>query len=87
MDNAEVMDSLRQGQPKVFVDARQIKVLEPLAPIAGAAPWGVLVGVPQNVLLAPVTTLQKELDAQGVQSTALEPVSYTHLTLPTKRIV
>jgi methyl-accepting chemotaxis protein len=72
MDNAEVMDSLRQGQPKVIVDARQIKVLEPLSPIAGAAPWGVLVGVPQNVLLAPVTTLQKELDAQGVQSTALE---------------
>ncbi|MBV7528162.1 Methyl-accepting chemotaxis protein McpU [Pseudomonas fluorescens] len=72
MDNAEVMDSLRQGQSKVFVDARQIKVLEPLAPIAGAAPWGVLVGVPQNVLLAPVTTLQNELDAQGVQSTALE---------------
>ncbi|MGF6165318.1 methyl-accepting chemotaxis protein [Pseudomonas sp. 2725] len=72
MDNAEVMDSLRQGQPKVFVDARQIKVLEPLAPIAGAAPWGVLVGVPQSVLLAPVTTLQNELDAQGVQSTALE---------------
>ncbi|VVN41557.1 Methyl-accepting chemotaxis protein McpU [Pseudomonas fluorescens] len=72
MDNAEVMDSLRQGRPKVFVDARQIKVLEPLSPIAGAAAWGVLVGVPQNVLLAPVTTLQKELDAQGVQSTALE---------------
>jgi methyl-accepting chemotaxis protein len=72
LDNAEVMDTLRQGQPKVFVDSQQIKVLEPLAPIAGAAPWGVLVGVPQDVLLAPVTTLQKELDAQGVQSTALE---------------
>lgn len=72
LDNAEVIDALRQGQPKVFVDQQQIKVLEPLAPIAGAAPWGVLVGVPQDVLLAPVTTLQKELDAQGVQSTALE---------------
>jgi methyl-accepting chemotaxis protein len=71
-DSAEVMDALRQGRPKVFVDQQQIKVLEPLAPIAGAAPWGVLVGVPQEVLLAPVTTLQKELDAQGVQSTALE---------------
>ncbi|WP_372240704.1 methyl-accepting chemotaxis protein [Pseudomonas sp. PB120] len=66
------MDSLHQGQPKVFVDQQQIKVLEPLAPITGAAPWGVLVGVPQDVLLAPVTTLQHELDAQGVQSTALE---------------
>ncbi|WP_130908237.1 methyl-accepting chemotaxis protein [Pseudomonas sp. Sample_16] len=72
MDNAEVMDALRQGQPNVFVDAQQIKVLEPLPPIAGAAPWGVLVGVPQDVLLAPVTTLQKQLAAQGVQSTALE---------------
>ncbi len=72
MDSTDVMDALHQGQPKVFVDPQQIKVLEPLAPIAGAAPWGVLVGVPQEVLLAPVTTLQKELDAQGVQSTALE---------------
>ncbi|BCX67470.1 methyl-accepting chemotaxis protein [Pseudomonas izuensis] len=72
MNSADVMDALRQGQPKVFVDPQQIKVLEPLAPIAGAAPWGVLVGVPQEVLLAPVTTLQKQLDAQGVQSTALE---------------
>ena len=72
MDSAEVMDALGQGQPTVFVDPQQIKVLEPLAPIAGASPWGVLVGVPQEVLLAPVTTLQKELDAQGVQSTGLE---------------
>jgi methyl-accepting chemotaxis protein len=72
MDNAQVMDALRQGQPKVFEDPQQIKVLEPLPPIAGAAPWGVLVGVPQAVLLAPVATLQKQLDAQGVQSTALE---------------
>ena len=72
LDNAEVLNTLQQSQPKVFVDQQQIKVLEPLAPIAGAAPWGVLVGVPQDVLLAPVTTLQKELDAQRVQSTALE---------------
>ncbi|MCP1519150.1 methyl-accepting chemotaxis protein [Pseudomonas migulae] len=72
LDNVEVMDTLRQGQPKVFVDQQQIKVLEPLAPIVDAAPWGVLVGVPLNVLLAPVTTLQQELDAQAVRSTALE---------------
>ncbi len=29
-------------------------------------------GVPQSVLLAPVTALQQQLDAQGVKSTALE---------------
>nr|WP_201190515.1 methyl-accepting chemotaxis protein [Pseudomonas fluorescens] len=72
LDNADVMASLSQGQPKVFADRQQIKVLEPLAPIAGSAPWGVLVGVPQDVLLAPVANLQKELDARGMQSTALE---------------
>ena len=53
LDSPDVMDALRQGRPTVFVDQQQIKVLEPLAPIAGAAPWGVLVGVPQEVLLAP----------------------------------
>ena len=71
-DGAQVLDALRQGQPQTFVDQQQIKLLEPLAPIAGAAPWGVLVGVPQSVLLAPVTALQQQLDAQGVKSTALE---------------
>ncbi len=71
LDNNEVMAALRQGQPKVFADRQQIEVLEPLAPIAGSAPWGVLVGVPQDVLLAPVTTLQSHLEARGVQSTAL----------------
>ena len=71
LDNTQVMAALRQGQPTVLADRQQIEVLEPLAPIAGSAPWGVLVGVPQDVLLAPVTALQKDLDAQGVQSTAL----------------
>ncbi len=71
LDNNEVMAALRQGQPKVFADRQQIEVLEPLAPIAGSAPWGVLVGVPQDALLAPVTTLQSHLEVRGVQSTAL----------------
>jgi methyl-accepting chemotaxis protein len=70
-DGSAVLGALGQGQPQVFVDPQQIKVLEPLAAIAGAAPWGVLVGVPQSVLLAPVRALQTELDAQRVHSTAL----------------
>ncbi|MEX3772753.1 methyl-accepting chemotaxis protein [Pseudomonas sp. MYb118] len=71
LDNAPVLAALHQGQPQVFADRQQIEVLEPLTPIAGSAPWGVLVGVPQDVLLAPVTRLQQDLDARGVQSTAL----------------
>lgn len=72
MDNRELQESLRQGQATVLVDAQQIKVLEPLAPIPGAAPWGVLVGVPQSVLLAPATHLRTALDEQAVKSTGLE---------------
>ncbi|MBM7062947.1 methyl-accepting chemotaxis protein [Pseudomonas sp. UL073] len=71
-DAGAVLASLGQAQPKVFVDAEQIKVLEPFAPIAGAAPWGVLVGVPQQVLLAPAEALQQELDAARVRSSWLE---------------
>jgi methyl-accepting chemotaxis protein len=69
---AGIMDALRQGQPQVFVDPQQIKVLEPLPPIAGVAPWGVLVSVPQAVLLAPVTALQYEMDGQSARSKLLE---------------
>ena len=67
-----VLGALRQKQAKVFVDQQQINVLEPLAPITDAAPWGILVGVPQNILLAPAERLQQELDRQREQATTLE---------------
>ncbi|MGH8487069.1 MAG: methyl-accepting chemotaxis protein, partial [Pseudomonas sp.] len=67
-----VLDALQQQQAKVLVDQQQINVLEPLVPITGAKPWGVLVGVPHNILLAPAETLQQELDQQREQTTTLE---------------
>lgn len=70
-EGGAIMTALGQGQAKVFVDPQQISVLEPLAPIPGATPWGVLVGVPQDVLLAPVATLQATLERQRLHSTAL----------------
>jgi methyl-accepting chemotaxis protein len=54
------------------VDPQQVNVLEPLAPISGAAPWSVVVSVPRAVLLAPVTALQHELDEQSARSKLLE---------------
>ncbi|MFK8331835.1 methyl-accepting chemotaxis protein [Pseudomonas sp. BJa5] len=68
----EVLGALRHSQPKVFVDPAQLKVLEPLEPIPGATPWGVLVGVPQHTLLAPAQRLQQALDQQREQATRLE---------------
>ncbi|OYU07724.1 MAG: chemotaxis protein [Pseudomonas sp. PGPPP1] len=54
------------------VDPQQVKVIEPLPPIANVAPWSVVVSVPQAVLLAPVTALQHELDTQSAHSKLLE---------------
>jgi len=67
-----VLGALQHSQAKVFADPQQINVLEPLAPIADAVPWGVLVGVPQSILLAPAERLQQQLDQQREQTTALE---------------
>jgi methyl-accepting chemotaxis protein len=67
-----VLDFLGRGQPHDFLDRGQISVLEPLAPIAGAKPWGVLLGVPQQVLLAPAEALKVEMDSERLRSSALE---------------
>ena len=67
-----VLGSLREAKARSLVDEQRIRVLEPLEPIPGAAPWGVLATVPQRVLLAPAETLQKELDAERLASSALE---------------
>nr|WP_039011441.1 methyl-accepting chemotaxis protein [Pseudomonas brassicacearum] len=71
LENPMIMKALRQGQREVLTDQQQISVLEPLAPIAGATPWGVLVTVAQDVLLAPAAKLQQQLEAQTVKSTTL----------------
>ncbi|MGF6691461.1 methyl-accepting chemotaxis protein [Metapseudomonas resinovorans] len=69
---AEVLDFLGRSEPHAFIDQGQISVLEPLAPIAGAKPWGVLLGVPQSVLLAPAEALKVQMDDERLQSSALE---------------
>ena len=71
---ANSQDISRLGEPAQgnSVDPQQVNVLEPLAPISGAAPWSVVVSVPRAVLLAPVTALQHELDEQSARSKLLE---------------
>ena len=71
---ANSQDISRLGVPAQgnSVDPQQVNVVEPLAPISGAAPWSVVVSVPRAVLLAPVTALQHELDEQSARSKLLE---------------
>ena len=55
----------------------------------GIAGFGLLSAMPGTTLIPNATSLPRSLpDAQGVSSAGIvNSVSYTHLTLPTKRIV
>jgi methyl-accepting chemotaxis protein len=48
-----------------------LQVLQPLLPIPGSSPWGVLIEVPEEILLEPATRLENELDAMGESNTAI----------------
>ncbi|CRM20591.1 methyl-accepting chemotaxis protein [Pseudomonas salomonii] len=50
----------------------QLKVLAPFAPIPGGKPWGVLLDVPEKVLVGPAETLKAQLDADNARGTLLE---------------
>ena len=56
--------SLRTGQ--------QLKVLAPFQPIPDGKSWGVLLDVPEKVLIGPAQALKAELDADNTKGTLLE---------------
>ncbi len=50
----------------------QLKVLAPFAPIPDGKPWGVLLDVPEKVLVGPAEALKAQLDADNTRGTLLE---------------
>ena len=50
----------------------QLKVLAPFQPIPNGKSWGVLLDVPEKVLIGPAETLKAELDADNTKGTLLE---------------
>ncbi|MBA1202763.1 methyl-accepting chemotaxis protein [Pseudomonas capeferrum] len=50
----------------------RLKVLASFPPIPGGKPWGVLLDVPESVLVGPARALQKELDQLNTSGTLLE---------------
>ncbi|MBD9501144.1 HAMP domain-containing protein, partial [Pseudomonas sp. PDM17] len=66
---ADLLQAIAANHEQVFRQDDQLRVVEPLQPIPGSKPWGVLLEVPQNVLLGPAIELQNELDNQRVQGT------------------
>ncbi|KAF0865692.1 HAMP domain-containing protein [Pseudomonas sp. LD120] len=49
-----------------------LKVLAPFTPIPAGKPWGVLLDVPETVLVGPAETLKSELDASNNSGTLME---------------
>ncbi len=50
----------------------RLKVLAPFAPIPDGKPWGVLLDVPEKILVGPAEALKAQLDADNTRGTLLE---------------
>lgn len=57
-----IISALARENPVVLTQDNVIRAIHPVAPIAGAAPWGVVIDLPKQVLLADSTKLQTLLD-------------------------
>ncbi|EOZ4751964.1 methyl-accepting chemotaxis protein [Pseudomonas aeruginosa] len=58
----ELLQLLAAGKSQLFNENDDLKVLQPLQPIPGAKPWGVLLEVPKSALLGPALALERQLD-------------------------
>ncbi len=76
VDSANGAELIRQlansSQTHSLHSNRQLKVLAPFTPIPGGKPWGVLLDVPEKVLVGPAETLKNELDASNSSGTLME---------------
>ncbi|MCO3356759.1 methyl-accepting chemotaxis protein [Pseudomonas aeruginosa] len=57
----ELLQLLAAGKSRLFNENDDLKVLQPLQPIPGAKPWGVLLEVPKSALLGPALALERQL--------------------------
>ncbi|KMN24314.1 chemotaxis protein [Pseudomonas helleri] len=66
----ELMNSA--GQTESIRNHQRLKVLTPFFPIPGSKPWGVLLDVPEKVLVEPAQVLQADLEARNTAGTLIE---------------
>ena len=60
------------GQPQSIHGHQRLKILTPFLLIPGSKPWGVLLDVPEKVLVGPAQALQAELDERNKAGTLIE---------------
>lgn len=72
-NGAQLISSLSTStQTRSVRTDHQLKVLAPFQPIPDGKPWGVLLDVPEKVLVAPAEALKSKLDADNAKGTLLE---------------
>ncbi|AZE18333.1 Methyl-accepting chemotaxis sensor/transducer protein [Pseudomonas chlororaphis subsp. aureofaciens] len=59
-------------QTQSLNDDSELKVLAPFTPIPGGKPWGVLLQVPERVLVGPAEALKNQLDQSNKAGTLVE---------------
>ncbi|HCF2808598.1 TPA: methyl-accepting chemotaxis protein [Pseudomonas aeruginosa] len=69
---SELLQLLAAGKSRLFNENDDLKVLQPLQPIPGAKPWGVLLEVPKSALLGPALALERQLDDMRREGTWVE---------------
>ncbi|MEX5342812.1 methyl-accepting chemotaxis protein [Pseudomonas sp. I2] len=67
-DDRSLADTLRTGQALERLDDGLMHISRPFAPIPDAAPWQVLLELPEPVLQAPAIALNQRLDAYNQQA-------------------
>ncbi|WP_248733150.1 methyl-accepting chemotaxis protein [Pseudomonas sp. MWU13-2517] len=73
VSGAQLISALASStQTRSLRTDHQLKVLAPFIPIPGGKPWGVLLDVPEKVLVAPAEALKAQLDADNAKGTLLE---------------
>ncbi|TEP55848.1 methyl-accepting chemotaxis protein [Pseudomonas aeruginosa] len=68
----ELLQLLAAGKSRLSNENDDLKVLQPLQPIPGAKPWGVLLEVPKSALLGPALALERQLDDMRREGTWVE---------------
>ncbi|SDI17004.1 methyl-accepting chemotaxis protein [Pseudomonas panipatensis] len=72
-DGARLIGLLGSGDaPQNLQSEQQLKVLASFMPIPDSKPWGVLLQVPQQVLVGPAETLKAELNQRNHAGTLIE---------------
>uniref|UniRef100_UPI0030DA9AAF methyl-accepting chemotaxis protein n=2 Tax=unclassified Pseudomonas TaxID=196821 RepID=UPI0030DA9AAF len=67
----EILSLVASNRPETLHHEGALQVLQPLLPIPESQPWGVLMEVPEKVLLAPAARLEAQMDEMGTRSTAV----------------